>query len=75
MKVSEARIVGLIAGFFIGYSPILSELAEQIKIVNLILSLIFILSGRKIYGTKGGALYGLGIGITLGVILESIISL
>ena len=75
MKVSEARIFGLIAGFILGYSPQLSDLAEQIKILNLTLSLVFIVFGRRITGTTGGLLYGLGVGIALGVIFGSITSL
>ena len=75
MKVREAQIFGLIAGFIIAYSPELSDFAEQIKIFNLTLSLIFIVFGHRVTGTTGGLFYGLGVGIALGVIFGSITSL
>ena len=58
MKVNEARILGLIIGFFLGYSPEFTALTQQIKILNLTLGLAFIIFGHRVTGSRGGLLYG-----------------
>ena len=72
MNVRNARIFGLLLGFFLGTSPAFSDLVEQIGIINLTIALVFIVFGRRVTGPNGSLLYGLGVGITLGSVVATI---